>query len=159
VNPGRFWIGLVVALLVGNAVAVGVLIAESGDPSARIEADYYRRAVAWDDTMAERSASAALGWRIDAVLVEQGRGAAVEVRVYDAAGLPVAGARVEAAVHHRSVAAGAPRALRERAPGRYRRPIAGARPGLHVVDVVVERGADRFVASALVERPVAGEAR
>jgi len=58
-----FWPGLVVALLTMSVSigAVTIYLATS-DPSFAVEKDYYRKALAWDETAAARRASDALGW-------------------------------------------------------------------------------------------------
>jgi len=148
-NRGTFWIAFVIALLAGNAVAMGVLLAESGDPSARVMPDYYRRAVAWDQSMADSQASADLGWAASARLV----GGELEVTIAGADGAPVDRAAVTATVRHRSVATGATVTLQGGA-GRYTARIAAAQPGLYVVDLVATRGAERFVSSLTIHREI-----
>lgn len=142
------WIVFVVGLLVANAVAMGWLVAESGDPSPRVLPDYYRKAVAWDDVAAARGASAALGWT---ATVRLGDGLEVELRDRD--GAPVPGAAVEATIRHQSRADHVLRASPvEAAPGRYAAVVGLARPGLHVVELSAVRGTDRFVTTVVVER-------
>jgi nitrogen fixation protein FixH len=149
VSPGARWIAAVVGLLVGNAIAMGVLLAEAGDPTPRVLPDYYRRAIAWDDTMAARRASAALGWTATPTL----DGDRVAVVLVDAAGAPVSGATVTVTARHRSRADGVVAAtLDEAAPGRYLGDLALARPGLHELEVTARRAGATFLASALVER-------
>ena len=62
-SAGTRWILIVIGLLLGNAVAVVVLIGSAGGTRGRVLPDYYDRAAAWDDTMAETARSNALGWR------------------------------------------------------------------------------------------------
>lgn len=148
-KSGRFWIGFVVALLVGNAAAMGVLIAKAGDPTPRVLPDYYARAVAWDETAAERRASAALGWSAEAAWT----GSQVVVVLTDASGAPVTGATVEIVARHRSRADRRTTVgLVERGAGRYAGTLAPAQIGLHELEVTASRGADSFVSTAVVER-------
>lgn len=142
------WIGFVVFLLVANAVAMGYLVAKSGDPTPRVLPDYYAKAIAWDTIAAERGASDALGWSVTAHL-----GDALEIELRDRDGAPLAGATIDASVRHRSRADHVLRiAPAESAPGRYAASVALAQPGLHVVELTAVRGAERFVTALVVER-------
>ena len=151
-NKGLFWILLVIGLLAGNGVAMAVLIAESGDPSDRVLPDYYRRAVAYDDTIAALRASDELGWQVGSRLVAAAPGRArLAVTIADGAGAPVAGGSVEAEVRHRSVGTPVAFALVEQAPGRYEVELPVAAVGLFVVDVRARRGEDHYAGHATVE--------
>ena len=145
---GRFWIAFVVGLLVTNAVAMGAMIAQAGDPTPRVLPDYYKKAVAFDETIAERRASAELGWV--ATVTRTGRDA--QVVLADAAGAPVAGAAVDVTIRPRSRADRlAAVTLTEAAPGRYAAAFAPGQRGLHEIEVRATRGAERFVTTAVTE--------
>jgi nitrogen fixation protein FixH len=149
VKGGRFWIGFVVALLVGNAAAMVFLIAKAGDPTPRVLPDYYRRAVAWDETAAVRRASAALGWSAEATWTDQ----ELVVVLTDASGAPIRGATVAIVARHRSRAdRRASLALSERGDGRYAGTLAAEQAGLHELEVTASRGSDTFVSTQVVER-------
>ncbi len=170
-SPAVRWISIVVGLLVGNAIAVFVLIgAAGGDTSRRVLPDYYGRAAHWDDRMAEAAASARLGWRGD--LVADGRTLELTLRGGDAAGAPAAGAPDAGAPTAGAPTAGAPIvgatvtvrgtprgradevrevALVEVAPGVYRGRWPGGRGGLHTLELIATRGADRWVADRVTE--------
>lgn len=113
-----------IAAILGATVAVNlaVLRVANNDPSFAVEPDYYRRAVAWDSTMAHARASAALGWRA-AVAVSPLDGdtpATLTLTLTDAGGAPVTKATVAVEALY-NARAGHPVAatLREVAPGRY----------------------------------------
>ena len=54
--------GTVLALTVaGN---LWVMRIANADPSFSVEPDYYRKAVDWDSTMAQRARNEALGWQL-----------------------------------------------------------------------------------------------
>ena len=151
-NRGTFWIALVVALLLGNATAVGVLLAKSGDPSDRVLPNYYRRAIDWDRTVEALRASDALGWtvgsRLVAIAPDRGR---VIVTITGADGAPVVGAVVDVDVRHRSVAAGAHGVLAATAPGQYEGEIPLTGLGLHVIDIHASSAELHYGGSATVE--------
>lgn len=148
-NSGRSWIVFVVILLVANAAAMGFLIAKAGDPTPRVLPDYYRKAVAWDETAAARRASDALGW---STAIELDR-SHLTVRLTDRSGAPVAGAAIEVIARHRSRADQAVTlVLDEQAGGVYVGTLPGRQPGLHELALTARRADDTFVASELVER-------
>ncbi len=143
------WIGIIVGLLAGNAVAVAVLITmSSGQTAHRVLPDYYQRAANWDATMHEAQASADLGWRADVAI----RGRELTLTVVDRAGAPVADARVElTAVPRGRVDATATFAAVAVGPGVYRVALSGDRGGLHDIALTVVRGDQRFVADRLID--------
>ena len=66
VRQGRMWPWMVGALLLLMVGMAGVLVWVSlGDPSHVVEADYYDKAVRWDETRAQQEANARLGWRVE----------------------------------------------------------------------------------------------
>jgi hypothetical protein len=66
VRQGRMWPWMVGALLLLMVLMAGVLVWVSlGDPSHVVEADYYDKAIHWDETRAQQEANARLGWRVD----------------------------------------------------------------------------------------------
>lgn len=92
----RVWPGLIIWMIVlhvGGMVAAAVLAASGGPPA--VEPQFYEKAIAWDQTAAQRDRNRALNWQVawDAVT---GPGGAT-VRLTDAAGKPIndAGCTVE----------------------------------------------------------------
>lgn len=151
-RTGWYWPWLLVLGMLG-IVGVNVamlVVADSDANGAVVEADYYRKAVAWDSTLARRARSDALGWHA-AIRLEARPEATPVVRVAlaDAAGRPVTGATVDAVLIH-NVDAAHPRTvtLREAAPGEYRMAARLGHPGRWEVRLVATRGAERFEADA-----------
>lgn len=60
------WWPIAVAGILATTVAanIWVMMIASDDPSFAIEEDYYRKALAWDTTLAQAARNAALGWRL-----------------------------------------------------------------------------------------------
>jgi len=59
------WPAIVVGLLVlGVGANVLLMLYATGDPSFAVEPDYYAKALAWDDHMAQERRNADLGWTI-----------------------------------------------------------------------------------------------
>lgn len=154
-SAGTRWILIVIGLLVGNAVAVVVLIGSAGGTTGRVLPDYYDRAAAWDDTMAETARSSALGWSGQTLA----HGRTVEVTLHDRTGAPLTGAAVSLRGFPRGDAdAIADVELAAVTPGRYRGQWPGAQGGLHDVTIVATRGGDRWIERRIVEL-AAGAAR
>ena len=67
---GRAWpIAIAGILFAGIASNVGFAILASSDPAAAVEPDYYRKAVAWDQEMAQEERNIALGWSAHSALI------------------------------------------------------------------------------------------
>lgn len=145
----KLWPLAVVGVLAVTVIANAAMLLVAGDPSQRaIEPDYYRKAVAWDSTLAERARSAALGWTLDARLEPAAGGARLRVSLADAAGAPLAGARVRVTALH-NLEADRPTVADcgESTPGAYEASLPLRRAGLWELRVEAVRGAERFTTS------------
>lgn len=101
----------------------------------------YADSLAYDRIMADRAASAALGWRLEVEVVADG----VLYRIDDREGRPVEGLSGSLRmVRADTAAADAEVAFEEQAPGVYRAPRV-ARGGVFRLAARLERGADAFV--------------
>jgi nitrogen fixation protein FixH len=152
---GRAWPFAIAGILIaGVAANVGFVVLASSDPAAAVEPDYYRKAVAWDDEMAQQQRNIALGWSARAAL-RLGVGGApgrLELILADSAGRPLAGATVSALVMHNARAADVQElSLRDEGSGRYAARVAADRGGIWEVRLTVERGAQRFTARERVQ--------
>ncbi len=155
---GAYWPWLLtLALLFTVSANVVMLFAANSDRNGSVvEPDYYRKAVAWDSTMARRAASDRLGWRAVATVERSVAGAASEgevvVRITDAAGAAVQGAKVTATLIH-NLDAGRPTLLRFReSPGRgYAARTRIAHPGRWEVRIEAERDGAQFLATEIVD--------
>jgi hypothetical protein len=154
---GRWWPwGVAGALLFTVAANVAMIFAATSDGNASVvEPDYYRKAVAWDATMARRAASHRLGWRVAPrieVLPGDSTLLALEVMATDSA--RVSGARfVVELIHNRAAATPIRMELAEGEPGIYGVRLALPYPGLWEIRVWGRKGADRFEASLRAEAP------
>jgi hypothetical protein len=145
----------VLAVTVGANVAVLIAAQDGG----AIEPDYYRKAVRWDSTLAERRRSEALGWRLETTLGaldRQGR-AVLRARLVDGDGSPIAGATVTAAATHnldplRPIVG----TLAADGASGYRGELGLARRGLWQVRIQAVRGGQRFEADARLDCAPAG---
>ena len=138
-------VALVLALTVGLNLWVYRLA--SAPDAAVVEPDYYRKAVAYDTTLAERRASDALGWRLDAALgLPDATGAApLTVRLAGPDGAPLDGARVRVRAVHNLIAGHAVEgALAPAGAGVYAASLPLRLRGLWELDFEIDRGGDRF---------------
>jgi nitrogen fixation protein FixH len=144
---GGYWPWLLGAGMLGivGVNVVMLFVAASDANGAVVEADYYRKAVAWDVALARRAASETLGWRDQVMLRHAGRGAEVVLHLAAATGTPIGGATVEATLIH-NLDAAHPRTLplREVAPGRYAGAALLSHDGQWEVRVIATRAADRY---------------
>lgn len=128
---GLHWpIAMAALLLASVAFNVVFIVVASRDASFAVERDYYRKALAWDATMAQDRRNAALGWRLDAGLAGEAGGARVGVRLADREGRPLSGAVVHLEAFHNARAGEVlSMPLAPRAAGEYEGVLPGARPG------------------------------
>ena len=147
-NPARGWpIAIVGVLAVTVAGNVGLYLAANDRDAAIAEPDYYRRAVAWDSTLAEGRRSLALGWHVETRLVSaEDDSAALEIDATDRDGVPISGARaVVTALHSRPPM----RQVEARATlgpdGTVAVPLPLARTGLWEFRLRLRRGTETFV--------------
>jgi nitrogen fixation protein FixH len=142
------WILAIVGLLVGNLLAMIVLIAEAHSSASVIIPDYYDKASHYDDEIDQADRNRALGWSTELSLV----GSTVEVRVHDRAGAPIDGAVVRTASQPRARSSAPMTATFASVGGGVYRASTTAR-GVHDVTVTVERAGDRFTTALTVEVP------
>lgn len=163
---GAHWPWLVsAALLFTVGVNVVILFAANSDRNGSVvEPDYYRKAVAWDSTMARRAASDRLGWTATATFAHRAGGpadgGALVVRISDADGAPLSGAAVRAVLIH-NLDAGNPQQaeLREQGPGVYAGVATLSHPGRWEVRVEARRDQSRFAQVLFAEAEAASGPR
>lgn len=146
-----------IGMLGVNVAAHVVLLWAARDPAgSAIEPDYYRKALAWDSTLALHRAAEALGWSAEAALGPPGPGGAtLELRLLDRAGAPLRGLWFHVEAIHNAEGprvATADLGSRERpaepdAEGTYRMVLPIRRAGWWELRLDARRGRDRFVTS------------
>lgn len=150
-SSGRAWPFLLVGLLLSGVGAnVGLLLVARSDPSFAVEKDYYRKALAWDETARQEERDRELGWSVGVDAAASGRGPGwydVVLTVRDDAGRPVRGAAVGIETFHHARAADVLRAELEERDGRYVATLPLRRRGLWELRVRVERGATVYTAT------------
>jgi nitrogen fixation protein FixH len=144
------------ALLVASAGAnIALLVITSRDASFAVEPNYYAKALAWDESMAQQARNEALGWslglRVDPMGVR--RLMTVTVRLADRSGAPIEGAQVAVEAFHNARASRILSAALEPRGQGYAAVMPLERPGLWEFRLRVTRGPEAFVAT--VTRDVA----
>lgn len=154
-RKGWAWpLAIALVLLVSAGSNIGFMLVAKSDKSFAIEPDYYQKALAWDDAMAQEEHNLSLGWNVDA-RVELGAettNGRVEVVITDSIGEPVDLAKVDAVVFHNARAAVRLSAtLTEESPGTYWADIDADKAGLWDVIITATKGPDRFVRTVRVD--------
>ncbi|MEO8450323.1 MAG: FixH family protein [Gemmatimonadota bacterium] len=143
-NYAKLWPVAIGAALGFTVLANGVLLYAAGrDGGAEIEPDYYRKAVAWDSTIAQAHRNVALGWQLQATLSQAGT---LTVTLADRAGLPLTGATITT---EGFALAGGNRTLQATlAPvdHSYRAGLTLQHQGIYELRFLVMRGSERFTA-------------
>lgn len=146
---GKRWPALIIGLLLSNAVfcAVTAYFATS-DPSFAVEPDAYQKGLAWNEQVAARRASDALGWSIDLAIGEPdeiGR-RAIQLTLADRDGAAIEGLAVEGTIFHQARAANRlPLTFAPTEPGRYTVVAPLRRDGWWQFELNAQRGDDRFI--------------
>lgn len=153
-GKGWYWPVGLAALLVGSAAAnLALVFITARDASFAVEPNYYAKALAWDERMAEQSRSDALGWSV-ALRVEpagsEGR-MRVTARLVDKSKTSVEGARVEVEAFHNARARRILRAAFAPAGETYATEMAIDKPGLWEFRLRATRAADTFVATVVAD--------
>jgi nitrogen fixation protein FixH len=146
----RAWLwpaGLVALLVAGVGANVAFMVVATRDPSFAVEPDYYRKALAWDATMAQEARNEALGWGVSVATTPAGRRGHLRLHaaVADRGGASVGGATVTVeALHGARASQVVVATLAEEAPGRYATELPLRRAGLWELRFRVARGDDVF---------------
>jgi nitrogen fixation protein FixH len=152
---GAWWpIGITTVLATTVAANIWVMRIASDDPSFAIEPDYYRKAVAWDSTLAQARENAVLGWRLTpeiGIVAVTGK-ARISAVLTDSTGAPISGAVVKVSalpvaraneVHEVTLAAGG--------AGEYAATLDSRREGQWELRFDVRAGSTHFTEVARVE--------
>ena len=155
-SRGWYWPVGLAALLVGSAGAnIALVVITSRDASFAVEPNYYAKALAWDETMAQQARNEALGWSLGLCVEpagERGR-VTVAVRLTDSAGVPLEGARIAIEALHNARANQVLTAALEPRGLDYAAAMPLARPGLWEFRARVTRGPDVFTATLMRDVP------
>jgi nitrogen fixation protein FixH len=143
---------IVVTVILGVTIVANIVVMRiaSSDPAFAIEPDYYKKAVAFDSTMATERRSLDLGWTATSVFASSDSGGqrTLTVTIVDAQQLPVQGATVTiVALANARANDLLSAALREVSPGHYQSALAARFAGQWEVRIDAVRGGQHFVTS------------
>lgn len=154
---GTGWpIAVTAVLVVFVSANLWMMRLAGDDPAFAIEPDYYRKAVAYDTTMAERRRSAALGWSAStSIAAGAARGESIlTVSLADSTRQPIDDAAVTVTARFNARANDVQSAtLHRSAAGRYDAPLAVTHAGEWEVRIDAVRGAEHFVTSTRTVAP------
>jgi nitrogen fixation protein FixH len=157
-SKGWYWPVGLTALLLGSAGAnIALVFITSRDASFAVEPNYYAKALAWDERMAQQARSQELGWSV-ALRVEpavERHRMRVAARLVDRAGATVQGARVDVEAFHNARASHILVAALATAGEEYAAELPLDRPGLWEFRLRATRGSDIFVATLTADVPAA----
>ena len=154
-KPGMQWpIGI--AAVLGATVIANLVVMRiaNSDKAFAIEPDYYKRAVAFDSTLATERRSDALKWSASARFLAQTTAGqrTLAVTLTDAQGVAVQGATVTmTALANARANLVLTATLQESSPGRYQGSLAATFPGQWEVRIDAVRGAEHFVTTMRTE--------
>jgi len=163
-KPWRLpWAFVPVALLVTSALGVGSMaVVAVRDPNFATEADYYQKAIHWDESQAQAGENQRLGYRIvaPATLALDARGHAQLVLVLqDRSGHAVGGASLAAEAFANAFSGALQRVtFQETAPGVYSASVDARHLGLWIFRVTAQTATARFTADARVVLVAGGAA-
>lgn len=127
------------------AVNVGFIVVAVGSFPGEDVRRSYLQGLRFNDTLAERRAQAALGWRASAGLSSEGEAGVIEIALHDAAGAPIEAAQIEAALERPTQAAlDHPLRFTSSGPGRYVARVEGLEAGRWRLRARAQRGDDAF---------------
>lgn len=134
---------LVGVITLATMIGAAALIYHAhADPSFAVEADYYDKAVHWDDSAAQERRNAELGWRL---LIEASAADGLRMTLVDGLGFPVEGADISVEAFHNARSADRVRwTPGDAGGGVYRHPAKFERFGLWEFRVVARRASETF---------------
>lgn len=137
-----FLAGLLGLSLAGHGAMLYMAL---NDSNFRVEPDYYRQGLAWDEHKDQARTNRKLGWQANGTLRAADDASSLVLVLRDADDQPLDGARVVARVFHNAHARQVVQVdLEPLGDGRYGASLPLRRPGLHTVRAEVIRGGDRF---------------
>ena len=152
------WALLPLALLVPLLlIQVTMFLISTNDPGFAVEENYYAKATAWDQHMAQQRTNRELGWQLKLELVPATAGPQpqplkLRATLADKTGEPVSHGRVNAMAFHNARAANRQRlVLEETAAGVYETPMVMQRAGLWEIRSDVQQAGRRFTQKEFIE--------
>ena len=155
-KKGSYWPWLLVGLLVsGSSFNLYMVHRALSDPSFAVEKNYYKKALQWDQTMAQKRTNAKLGWAIKANvkphLKKNKASIKVHAKVVDKSGQVVKDAHVSFEAFHNARSARRFNKDMRRYNDSHNTTIPTYRQGIWVFQYTVLRGKQRFTQTLRTE--------
>lgn len=147
IPPHIFWPGLVcVIALISLSICTTTVVLATSDQTHSVEADYYEKAVRWDDTRAQWAKNERLGWSVRYTIGHDDDGRAyLRGALQDADGDALDGATVRCEIfHHTRMREAQTLSLIAKDRGVYRAQVQIDKPGLWEVRTRVELDGDVY---------------
>jgi hypothetical protein len=153
-RAARFWLFFILGLMGINLAVAGMAIVMAvGDPSFRPMPEYGEHSIDWQVRKQMLADSVALGWKMELQRSRSPDG--LSLRLVDAKGMPVTGAKGSVHAYHFTRAnehVKVPLSESDREPGSYFAPLDLARDGRWQVSVDLQRSAaERFVSDQAMD--------
>jgi len=148
-KDGKQWVWIIVGLLVANVLGVALMVFLSlGDPSHVVERDYYRKALTWDQKMAQDKKNAELGWKLEIAFARRSPGRLrLSLSIKDKKAAPIGAATVDVVAFHKARSGRRLEArLTDQGAGNYTADLAIFRRGIWQLAFVITQGKERFTA-------------
>lgn len=164
-KPGAIWPIIIVGLLSMNASIVAITVyAANSDRGFAVEPDYYRKGLAWDESVRQRDLNASLGWSLTASFQPATPAASARLlaRFADGAARPIRAAKLVVEAFHEADPSRVTRVdLIAQGDGTFAAPFAAPRPGLWTLRFIADAAGIRFTSAqqADVDKSGGGAAR
>jgi FixH protein len=147
------WALVPVALLLCSALGVGSMaIIAARDPHFATEADYYQKAIRWDETQAQAATNERLGYVVElpaVVRFDRGAQASLELTLSDRLGQRSSGAQLSAEAFANAYSGELVSVVfEERSAGLYRAKLTVTHPGQWVFRISGSVAGERFTTNA-----------
>jgi hypothetical protein len=152
-------VGIVAILALTVGANFWIYYVANTDTGIAIEPDYYRKAVAWDSTMAQARDNRAIAWRVTPTLAAftARDGADLRVTLTDSTGAVIPDATVKVSAFYNALAGTVSDTTLVQRDGGYETRLPVHHKGLWELRFDVRRGAVHFTSTARVEAvPAAG---
>lgn len=153
-NRGIAWpIGIAAVLALTVGVNIWLAAIAGGDPSFAVEQDYYKKAIAWDSSMAQERVNQQLGWRLVPALgpVQQKGKTSLSVTLVDSSGAAIHDATITVSAFYNARAGDVLSAQLARDAAGYEASLPIGHTGEWELRFEVRRGTDRFTAVTRVD--------
>lgn len=140
----NLWPFLPVLLLLFSVTVQSIMISNAMSTNDVVEENYYAKAVAWDERVAQERKNEQLGWRVKLSQAQIDGETRVDVMVTDSGGALLEGISVEMEAFANAHSAERITRTLEKNGGLHSAKLNVSHAGLWVINITVSRGEERF---------------